>query len=73
MRGFFLLPPKPENSKPKSGVTMAHFNSTRSAARDINAGHANSARSRNIDLIAIGIGLTLAVLIRFNILPSIPF
>jgi hypothetical protein len=27
----------------------------------------------NIDLIAIGIGLTLAALIRFNILPSISF
>jgi hypothetical protein len=27
----------------------------------------------NIDLVAIVIGLTLAALIRFNILPSIPF
>jgi hypothetical protein len=27
----------------------------------------------NIDLVAIAIGLTLAALIRFNILPSIPF
>jgi hypothetical protein len=31
-------------------------------------------RSRiNIDLIAVAIGLTLAALIRFNILPSISF
>lgn len=30
-------------------------------------------RTVNIDLIAIAIGLTLAALIRFNILPSIPF
>ena len=27
----------------------------------------------NIDLIAIGLGLALAALVRFNILPSIPF
>jgi hypothetical protein len=27
----------------------------------------------NIDLVAIAIGLALAALIRFNILPSIPF
>lgn len=27
----------------------------------------------NIDLVAIALGLVLAVLIRFNILPSIPF
>ena len=27
----------------------------------------------NIDLVAIALGLTLAALIRFNILPSIPF
>jgi hypothetical protein len=47
---------------------MAHLNHTRSAA-----GRINGARSLNIDLIAIGIGLTLAALIRFNILPSISF
>lgn len=52
---------------------MAFPNSTRSADRDLNTGHGGSARSLNIDLIAIGIGLTLAVLIRFNILPSISF
>lgn len=27
----------------------------------------------NIDLVAIALGLVLAALIRFNILPSIPF
>ena len=27
----------------------------------------------NIDLVAIALGLALAALIRFNILPSIPF
>ena len=27
----------------------------------------------NIDLIAIGLGLALAAVVRFNILPSIPF
>jgi hypothetical protein len=27
----------------------------------------------NVDLVAIGIGLALAALVRFNILPSIPF
>lgn len=35
--------------------------------------HATSRLTSRIDLIAIGLGLTLAVLIRFNILPSIPF
>ena len=29
--------------------------------------------SINVDLIAVGIALTLAVLIRFNLLPAIPF
>jgi hypothetical protein len=41
---------------------MANLNQTRTTAGRI-----------NIDLIAIGIGLTLAALIRFNILPSIAF
>jgi len=41
---------------------MDHLNHTRPAAGRI-----------NVDLIAIGIGLTLAALIRFNILPSISF
>jgi hypothetical protein len=41
---------------------MANLNHTRPTAGRI-----------NIDLIAIGIGLTLAALIRFNILPSISF
>jgi hypothetical protein len=41
---------------------MANLNHTRHAAGRI-----------NVDLIAIGIGLTLAALIRFNILPSISF
>jgi hypothetical protein len=36
--------------------------------------HPGSSVSRvNIDLVAIGIALTLVALIRFNILPSIPF
>jgi hypothetical protein len=34
--------------------------------------HHSFSRTR-VDLIAIVIGLTLAVLVRFNILPSIPF
>ena len=40
---------------------MANLNPSRSTGRV------------NIDLIAIAIGLTLAALIRFNILPSISF
>jgi len=36
--------------------------------------HDHTTTSRiNIDLVAIALGLTLAALIRFNILPSIPF
>ncbi|HUZ94640.1 MAG TPA: hypothetical protein VMU57_06970 [Edaphobacter sp.] len=35
--------------------------------------HAASRLSINVDLIAVTIALALAVLIRFNILPSIPF
>ena len=39
-----------------------------------NLNHTRTPAGRiNIDLIAIGIGLTLAALIRFNILPSISF
>ena len=34
--------------------------------------HHSFSRTR-VDLIAIVIGLTLAALVRFNILPSIPF
>jgi hypothetical protein len=35
--------------------------------------HAASRLSINVDLIAVTIALALAALIRFNILPSIPF
>ncbi|WP_348266863.1 hypothetical protein P8936_13190 [Edaphobacter paludis] len=35
--------------------------------------HAASRLSINVDLIAVTIALTLAALIRFNIIPSIPF
>jgi hypothetical protein len=35
--------------------------------------HAASRLSINVDLIAVTIALALAVLIRFNIIPSIPF
>jgi hypothetical protein len=35
--------------------------------------HAASRLSINVDLIAVTIALALATLIRFNILPSIPF
>ena len=35
--------------------------------------HNHIASRINIDIVAIVIGLTLAALIRFNILPSIPF
>ena len=35
--------------------------------------HHHTASRFNIDLIAIALGLTLAALIRFNIIPSIPF
>ena len=35
--------------------------------------HHNTSSRINIDLVAIAIGLTLAALIRFNILPSISF
>jgi hypothetical protein len=58
----FPFAPNLQPEPPKSGVIMAHLNHTRPAAGRI-----------NIDLIAIGIGLTLAALIRFNILPSISF
>jgi hypothetical protein len=59
----FLLPPRTFNTEPRSQESrMADLNQTRTTAGRI-----------NIDLIAIGIGLTLAALIRFNILPSISF
>jgi hypothetical protein len=35
--------------------------------------HAASRLSINVDLIAVTIALALAALIRFNLLPSIPF
>jgi hypothetical protein len=35
--------------------------------------HSNTTGRINIDLVAIAIGLTLAALVRFNILPSISF
>jgi hypothetical protein len=35
--------------------------------------HAASRLSINVDLIAVTIALALAALIRFNIIPSIPF
>jgi hypothetical protein len=35
--------------------------------------HAANRLSINVDLIAVTIALTLAALIRFNIIPSIPF
>ena len=35
--------------------------------------HAGSRLSINVDLIAVTIALALAALIRFNIIPSIPF
>ncbi len=34
---------------------------------------ATSRLTSRIDVIAIGLGLALAALVRFNILPSIPF
>jgi hypothetical protein len=59
--GFFFCTENP-NTETESGVFMANLNHTRPTTGRI-----------NIDLIAIGIGLTLAALIRFNILPSISF
>lgn len=35
--------------------------------------HAASRLSINVDLIAVSIALALAVLIRFNLIPAIPF
>jgi len=35
--------------------------------------HAASRLSINVDLIAVSIALGLAVLIRFNLIPAIPF
>lgn len=35
--------------------------------------HHGIASRINIDLVAIALGLTLAALVRFNILPAIPF
>ena len=35
--------------------------------------HQTARRTTHIDLIAIALGLALAVLVRYNIIPSIPF
>ncbi len=44
-----------------------------SPARPASPPHAATRLSINVDLIAVTIALALAALIRFNVIPSIPF
>jgi hypothetical protein len=53
--------------------TMATSPNQLPSESHVSTPHAASRLSINVDLIAVTIALALAALIRFNIIPSIPF